>query len=394
MADERIRLPELARRRIGTVLVCLVALVPVAAVAAAAASSRGLTGQVSHAWHSLTSSTSVVKDTSSRLSQLGSSRPLYWGQGIKVGEHHVLAGAGELAYGVARLRYTTVAAKTDHAHSYLFQTFADLGLIGVALTIALLIAWVAAAARALRPAVPVRLDERHGLIALAAIVVAFGVQSLLDWTWYFPGVSVPALLAAGWLAGRGPLDAPTGRAANRRRLTERPAAGAAVLTLAAAALVCAWLMWEPLHSNDEIAAAQNAGTNQAAFAAARSAVSANPLSTRPLLQLSILYEGVRDNRAARAELVRATRLQPDNPEPWVWLATFDLQTGRIRPAVADANRILALDTAPQDPAAATASSILSQAPGLIAAQNERRRAAAAATAEARRQRGHRHRRTP
>ena len=54
------------------------------------------------------------------------------------------------------------------------------------------------------------------MIALAAIVVAFGLQSTLDWTWFFAGIAVPVLLCAGWLAGRGPLRASP--AATRRRL--------------------------------------------------------------------------------------------------------------------------------------------------------------------------------
>ncbi len=115
-----------------------VALVPVAFVAALAASSRGLFGQISHAWQSLVSTHSVVFDTPGRITELGSSRPVYWHQALDVGSHALLKGVGELGYGIARLRYTTSIAKTDQAHNYLFQTFADLGIIGVVLTVALL----------------------------------------------------------------------------------------------------------------------------------------------------------------------------------------------------------------------------------------------------------------
>ena len=40
-----------------------------------------------------------------------------------------------------------------------------------------------------------------------AVVVVFGVHSLIDWTWFVPGNAVVALLCAGWVAGRGPLRA-------------------------------------------------------------------------------------------------------------------------------------------------------------------------------------------
>ena len=154
-ASDRVALSAAARRRVGTVLIGLVALVPLVAVIALAASSRGLFGEISHAWHTLTTSQGTG-DTASRITGLGSSRPAYWHQGLDVGAHAVLKGVGELGYGIARLRYTTSAQKTDQAHSYLVQTFADLGLIGLAITLALLVAWIRTAVRTLAIATPWR----------------------------------------------------------------------------------------------------------------------------------------------------------------------------------------------------------------------------------------------
>lgn len=348
-AGERISVSAVVRRRVGAAVLVVVALLPVVAVVALAESSRGLTGEISHAWSELTSPTSTVGDTSSRLTQLGSSRPLYWHQGLQVGEHALLKGAGELGYGVARLRYTTDPAKSDDAHSYLVQTFADLGLIGLGLTIALFIAWVRAAVRPLAPrvrwgALDARFaTEREGLVALAAIVLAFGIQSALDWTWYFPGVTIPALLCAGWLAGRGPLLAPIGRGTALGRLRDRPGTGAAITLLAAVALICAWLMWLPLRSAQDLSAAQSAASTSAAFTDGRAAASADPLAVPPLVQLSALYQSVSDESAGRAELTHATQVQPDDPDPWQWLAQFDLHRGAIRAARFDADRVLALD---------------------------------------------------
>ncbi|MGZ4243139.1 MAG: O-antigen ligase family protein [Solirubrobacteraceae bacterium] len=365
---ERVTVPQTVRRRIGTVLVVGVALIPVAGVAALAASSRGLFGQISHAWESLTSSHSVVFDTSGRLSQLGSSRPMYWHQGLTVGGHDVLKGVGELGFGIARLRYTTETAKADQAHSYLVQTFADLGLVGVVLTLALLAAWCRAALRPLAPRLPWReltageAAERRGLVALAAVVVVFGIQSALDFTFYFPGVTIPALLCAGWLAGRGPLRAPVGRRSGRVSLLSRPGAGALVTGLAALALIGAWVIWQPLRSAQAVNASENDPQN--AFIHARAAISADPLALDPHFRLAALYQAVGDNAHARAEYLRATRVQPSNPQPWVWLATFEEQTGHPGPARAAAERVLALDhvqTPPGDLYTAPAAAILAQA---------------------------------
>ncbi len=378
VASDRLAVSALVRRRIGTVLLAGVALLPVLAVVALAASSRGLTGQISHAWHQLTSSTSKVGDTSSRITQLGSSRPMYWHQGLEVGGHALLKGVGELGYGIARLRYTTEPFKSDQAHSYLVQTFADLGLIGLVLTLALLGAWTWAASRPLalrtpwRSLSPAQAGEREALVVLAAVVVAFGVQSVLDWTWYFPGVAIPPLLCAGWLAGRGPLLEPGGRMPSRRPARERPAALAVAVLLAAVALTGGWLMWQPLRSVQDATAAELASSNAAAFADARAAARADPLSVEPLFQLATLDQGIHDNPSARAELRQATRLQPENPEPWVWLAQFELQTGRPRAAIAAAGRVLALDHT-SDPNTRAAQTTIAQAEAVLAQRAARAR---------------------
>ncbi len=69
------------------------------------------------------------------------------------------------------------------------------------------------------------------------MVVAFGVSSAIDWTWFVPGVAVPALVAAGWLAGRGPLWERAAPLERRRRISTQPLLGAAVVTVAALALL-------------------------------------------------------------------------------------------------------------------------------------------------------------
>ena len=114
-----------------------------------AASSRGLTGEVSHLWHSLTSANTVVTQSPGRLAQLSNSRPRYWREGLKVGEHALLAGTGAGGFLTARTRYTSDTLVAGHAHSYVIETFADFGLIGVLLSLALFVAWIIATGRTL-----------------------------------------------------------------------------------------------------------------------------------------------------------------------------------------------------------------------------------------------------
>lgn len=323
LAMERVALPEMARRRAGLVLVVLAALIPVAGIGAVAASSRGLTGSVTHTWNQLTSPNSGgAPDAPGRLLTTGSTRGRYWNEGLKVGEHAALKGAGAGGFATAHTRYAVANAGgtfVTHAHSYPIETFADLGVIGLLLSLALLVAWGIAATRAVGLGTPVsqeRAAERDGLVTLLVLVIIFGLNSAIDWTWFIPGTAITALVCAGWLAGRGPLARPIGI----RTLSLTPAAIGTGALIAAVTLVIGWLTVQPLRSSNADAAALTAitrGNAAAAFADARAAASDNPVSVDPLFELAALYRATGDNSAALGELRKAVALQPQNPQTWL-----------------------------------------------------------------------------
>jgi hypothetical protein len=230
-----------SRRRAGVLLLGLLAVVILAGAGALAASHRGFTGTISHAAHSLTDPHAPVPSNGpGRLTAVGSVRARYWNEALKVFKAHPGLGAGAEGYATARLRYRTETLDVRHAHGYVVQTLADLGIVGLALTLALLLAWLTAAGRATHPfnrrwtswttlrgwldrkdsgGTPgwVKLTvggrpapytpERIGMLSMLCLVVVFGIHSIADWTWYIPGNACVVLLCAGWLAGRGPLGA-------------------------------------------------------------------------------------------------------------------------------------------------------------------------------------------
>ena len=265
-----------------------------------------------------------------------------------------------------------------HAHGYVPQTLADLGWVGLALSLLALGLWGWAALRAigLRPrdrGLPWD-AERVGCATLFAIALVFGVSSLVDWTWFVPANALMGLLAAAWVIARPPLRSGCWR---RRRLRRRssavaldrsraggplwapdvsapaPAAAdvagpgsvpvaeahwrrrapfpwlpaAAALLTVAFALAAAWAAFQPvrsLHAGNEAVERLEQGGLDAAVSIARIAHDRNPLSPEPLWELGFIEQ--QRGRLANAEdaLEEAVRVQPANAETWRRLGRFQL----------------------------------------------------------------------
>jgi O-antigen ligase/polysaccharide polymerase Wzy-like membrane protein/tetratricopeptide repeat protein len=350
-----------ARTRAGATLLSILALALLGGVGAVAASHRGLSGSVSHAFNSLTNPHAPVPpNTPGRLTAIASVRARYWNEALKVFQAHPALGSGAEGYATARLRYRTETLEVRHAHGYIVQTLADLGLVGLALTLALLFTWMAAAGRCTHPfnrrwsswgtwaswrsgerpgwrrAPAPYTPERNALLSMLALVVVFGIHSLVDWTWYVPGDACVALLCAGWLAGRGELAAPQQQhsAGPSVRFT-LPRVGevrthAPALAIAAAAviaaLLAAWAQWQPQRSVDasQRGLALLARDPRGAEASAHAGVSRDPLSAQALFTLATVEQASGNTASARATLLQAVRLQPSNPQTWLALGEFDL----------------------------------------------------------------------
>jgi hypothetical protein len=377
------------RTRAGAILLALIALALVGVAGALAHSHRGFTGSITHTVDTLTNPNARVPPNSpGRLTAVASVRARYWKQALQVFDANPALGVGAAGYETASLRYRTVLLEVKHAHGFVVQTLADLGAIGLALALALLFAWMAAAGRAMHPFnrrwtswrawLEIRAGahpgwrgspqpytpERIGMLSMLCLVVVFGVHSLVDWTWYVPGDAFAALVCAGWLAGRGPLDAyrsdsaptrewpavtaaaaPAGapapgeapvafRTRRPRSLREIGPMRVGVATAAMiAALLAAWSQWQPQRSVDasQEALALLASNPHGALAEAQTAVARDPLSAQALIVLAAVQQSTGEPAPAKATLQRAVRLQPSNPQTWLALARHDLAS---EPAVA------------------------------------------------------------
>ena len=376
------------RKRAGLAALAAVAAAPFVVLAALALSHGGIGGQVSRAWDNFYSSTSATSYGPGRLKSIGTRRGSYWREANRVWSAHRWVGAGAAGYATARKRYRKDALDVQHAHGYVPQTAADLGVVGLAISLALFGAWLAAAARAAgvrrrprwrdldprrlarAPAVlgraaaglaPARLRATAdraatrrpvdggyaALLTLLTVVVTFGAHSLIDWTWLVPGTAVVALLCAGYAIGLGPPGV-----SGRERSAAINGRFAAAATLVVVALVAAWAVWQPqraAQAGDASLASLSDGRAADALVQARAAHDRDPLALEPLFDLASAQDAAGQRAAAQQTYSQAVRLQPSNPESWRQLADYQLNTlNQPSPAFAALRAALFLD--PRNPA--------------------------------------------
>ena len=333
------------RRRVGVAAVAVACLAPLGAFTSVAFSERGIGDRIDE----LTSETKVApQEGGGRVFAASSSRGKYWREAFRVFDDRPFEGVGAGAFEKARLRHRTDSSVTQHAHGWLPQTMADMGVLGLVVTTLLLLAWVLAAlsATGLLPRGLMRADaddapaprrdwdaNRIALVTLALVPLVYGVQALLDWTWFIQEPTAMALLAAGFIAGRGPLgaDEPAAAPAEPEARSFRPdgyrIAGAVVAI--GTALLLAWTIWQPEASdratNEALALADERKFDDA-IAKTEDAEDINPLTPDPLLVRASINTAANRVPQAQENLESAVIRFPGDPQTWYRLAAFQLGT--------------------------------------------------------------------
>jgi hypothetical protein len=337
-------LAEPVRRKIGITALGALAAVPLVVLVGLAFSERGIGGTISSRWHDLTSEQRTPQNDPGRLIQTGSVRTVYWTRAINVWEDHRFKGAGAGSFGEAQLRYRDQPVQGRHAHGYVHQTLADLGLLGLAVSLIVLAVWLLTAGRTLalwpRMSESAWTPERQGLVALALVVVTFGVHSGLDWTWFVPAVAVTSLFLAGWVAGRGPLFTQARTPSSGSQVPPlsavRPALppgrplhvallpAVAVVAFAVLASIAVSEPWRSQQKGNDAIALASKGNFDAARAAAKSAEDLNPLSVDPYFDSAAVEDSAGNKLGAKKALERAVQVQPARAEAWRRLGEYYL----------------------------------------------------------------------
>lgn len=245
------------------------------------------------AWHQFTTSdVEFPNRPEHRLLQLGGAgRSDFWSVAIDAfGEKPVL-GTGAGTYKFSWDQHRSIDMAVHDAHSLYLEAFAELGVIGGLLVLALVgtLLWQGYAAWRDSPR-----GQRDRNAALFAVMVAFAVSAGLDWFWEIAGLGALFFLAAGVLIAVrcGQLTRPEPEAP---RGFSRPSGGG--FGLAVVGLGLAWLsaiaLIGPLLVKHEISASQAAvGDENLASAVnhAETAKSIEPWAASPYVQLGLLAE--------------------------------------------------------------------------------------------------------
>ena len=273
----------------------------------------------------------------------GAGRHDFYRVAIDAFEEKPLLGSGAGTYEFAWERLRSIDQPVHDAHSLYLEAFAELGLVGGLLVLALVATLLWIGLSAWREA---RGPRRELCGVLFAVLLALAVGAGLDWFWEVPALGAVFFLAAAVLVAIrcAQLTRPAGPVA-RDRAEERgfgfAVAGLALAWIAAVALIGPLLVDRELNASEDDAAA---GDIAAAVEHAKTARSIEPFAASPYVQLGLLAESegdyataaerytqaidredrkwqlyylrsrvegaAGDRAAARADLIRARRLNP------------------------------------------------------------------------------------
>lgn len=321
------------RQSIGRALIVALALSPfLLCTAVAVTSDNGLGTVTDRVGDLFNGSTTAPSNSAKRLTETSSLRARYWSDAHKIFKHHSLHGTGADTYSVSRLAYRTDTLRVKHAHGFVPQSMADLGMLGLFVAIALAVCWLIAARKSVGASrrSPTRWlsnadDARLAQYSIVLVALTFGIHSAIDWTWYVPGVAVFGLAAAGWVVGSRPQSGikPADQPSEGTRLRAFRAAAIAFV-----GLMIAFAVYQPVRAAKKVENGFKYVSSDPARALslAADAHKLDPTSPTAYFLMSTAQSNLHRPVAADRTLVQLASEQPGNPYAWLRLAEFRLET--------------------------------------------------------------------
>jgi O-antigen ligase len=265
------------------------------------------------AWHQFSSSDiQFSQNPQERFSNFsGTGRHDFWRVAIDAFDEKPLFGNGAGTYVFSWTQHRSIDMPVHDAHSLYLESFAELGVVGGLLVLALVgsLLWFGFAAWRAAPQ-----PRRETYAVLFAAMLAFAVGAAFDWFWEIAGFGAVFFLAAGALvSARCAQTAP----ANESEAVENRRFGLAVAGLAAA-WVAAIALIGPLLVDRELKASQSAaasGNLSGAVDHASTARSIEPWAASPYVQLGQLAELQENYPEAIVHFTHAIEREDRN---WQW----------------------------------------------------------------------------
>jgi O-antigen ligase len=267
----------------------------------------------------------------------GAGRHDFYRVAIDAFEEKPALGVGAGTYVFAWELHRSIAMPVHDAHSLYLEAFAELGIVGGLLVLALVgtLLWTGFSAWRAAPD-----PQRERYAALFAAALAFAVVAGLDWFWEIAGLGAVFFLATGVLV-----------AARCAQLAARPdpalvAAGEERrFGLAVAGLAVAWItaiaLIGPLLVDREIDASQSAAANGDLTSAtnhAKTARSIEPFAASPYVQLGLIAESQGEYGIAIERLTQAIDREDRNWQYYYLRSRVEEEVGDRAAARSDLER--------------------------------------------------------
>jgi O-Antigen ligase len=234
---------------------------------------------------------------------LAGDRPTYWRVAIDGFGNHPVLGSGAGTFARVWLQERPVDASVRDAHSIVVEALSELGVVGLAVVIALLVVPLAWAIRI----------RGSGLApAAAGAYAAFAAHACVDWDWELPAVTLAGLFCGVALGSLADNESPVG--------SLRPTSRMCTAALGAAAATVALAMFLGASAVEDASRALARGDPGAAEHAARRAERWQPWSVEPLLMRGRARLLAGDLFMAQVQFLRATHRDPGDYRAWLALA--------------------------------------------------------------------------
>lgn len=301
------------------------ALAAAALVVLVALAALGAPGRAADAWDEFKRGESPGEGSSRLVSAAGQNRYAYWRSAVDENATRPLTGTGSGTFEFWWTRDRDEDEAVRDTHSLYFQTLGELGIVGLALLLAFLLAILIGGARAALRTVPA---ERSLLAAALAGCLAFCLTATVDWMWQIPVLAVALLLLASLLVapGRRP-DGETGPAPLRP--WSRVGFGLFALAAIVAIAIPLTAASDLRQSEEDVRDGDLAG----ALEAARSAQNAEPAAASPRLQEALVLEQAGAFGPAAGAARAATERGETDWRTWLVLSRIEAQRGHAAAAV-------------------------------------------------------------